>query len=288
MDEFNRKWIIEKGIPIVNEYGGNLTLRALHYRLVAIGMTNTVQHYKRVIAAMTVARWEGLVNFSSFVDHDRSVEGKTDYERTDVESSVEQGKESIEFWMRYYSKNRWENQEYYPEVFIEKKALQSVFDTPCNNMDVALCPCKGYPSLTYLDQASDRFREAECQGKKPIILYFGDYDPSGEDIPRSLKETIIKMGVNIELKRFALMEHQVIEMNLPPAPAKKTDSRTANWDGLGQVELDAIEPRQLQKMCTEAINQYFDRDLYVDLLDQQMEESIEYKKKLKEFVLNIE
>ncbi len=67
-DQFNRKWILKIGIPIVESYGGEITLRALHYRLVASGMKNTMQHYKRVIAAMTKARWEGLVSFSSFVD----------------------------------------------------------------------------------------------------------------------------------------------------------------------------------------------------------------------------
>jgi len=69
MDKFTRKWIIETGVPIVKSYGGNLTLRALHYRLVAKGMTNTLQHYKRVVTAMIDARWDGLVEFSDFLDH---------------------------------------------------------------------------------------------------------------------------------------------------------------------------------------------------------------------------
>ena len=155
MDQFDRTWIIQKGVPIVQEYGGNITLRALHYRLVAKGMTNTVQHYKRVIGAMTKARWDGLVEFDDFVDHDRTVEGETDFEFTTVDSKVEHSEYYMKYYMNNYYKNRWENQEYYPEVFIEKKALQSVFQEPCESMDVALCPCKGYPSLTYLSLAKE-------------------------------------------------------------------------------------------------------------------------------------
>lgn len=60
-DEFTRQWIIENSVEILSRYEpGILTIRALHYQLVSIGMTNTLQHYKRVVAAMEVARWDGL------------------------------------------------------------------------------------------------------------------------------------------------------------------------------------------------------------------------------------
>lgn len=49
-DEFTRQWIIENAIEILSRYEpGVLTIRALHYQLVSIGMTNTLQHYKRVV-----------------------------------------------------------------------------------------------------------------------------------------------------------------------------------------------------------------------------------------------
>ena len=62
--------------------------------------------------------------------------------------------------MNAYRLNRWSNQENYVEVWIEKKALQGVFETPCRRADVGLAPCKGYPSLTFLNDAKDRFEEA--------------------------------------------------------------------------------------------------------------------------------
>ncbi len=284
MDEFNRKWILETGIPIVEEYDGNLTIRALHYRLVAAGMTNTIRHYKRAQQAMTQARWDGLIPFSAFMDHDRQVEGFTDAAETNVDNEIDIGQRQIKAWMTNYSKNRWENQPIYPEVFIEKKALQGVFDEPCQDMDVALCPCKGYPSLTYLYDAANRFKEARRNDKDLIILYFGDYDPSGEDIPRSIGKTLSRMDVDVEIKRILLMEHQVVEWNLPPAPTKETDSRSANWTGLGQVELDAIEPRKLKQIATKVINELFDEKLYSELMEQQADEETIYCSELKEYV----
>ena len=171
MDEFNRKWITENALEEIKQYEkGVLTIRGLHYRLVSRGMTNTIQHYKRVVAAMIKARWEGFVSFDTFSDNDRETIGITEYEETTVDSSVSYAKRQLRAWMNHYSKNRWENQDIYPEVFIEKKALQGVFQSPCDEMEVSLSPCKGYPSLTFLYEASLRFKEARSAGKLPVIL----------------------------------------------------------------------------------------------------------------------
>jgi len=285
-DQFTNQWITENARQIVKRYeDGILTIRGLHYQLVSIGMTNTIQHYKRVVNAMIKARREGLIAYEKFSDNDREMMGTTKANETILEDEIEHGKSAIESWMKYYFKNRWENQPYYPEVFIEKKALQGVFNPICEKYNVALGACKGYPSLTFLNDTAKRFIEQERNGKIPIILYFGDYDPSGEDIPRSIKANIIELGCeNIQLTRFALMEDQVVEWNLPPAPAKETDSRTAKWDGLGQVELDSVEPRKLQRLCEEAILSVFDKDLYSQLKDTERDEREVYVSVIKRFV----
>lgn len=288
-DLFTKQWITDNSLIIIDRYEkGILTLRGLHYQLVSVGMTNTISHYKRVVNAMIEARWAGLVDFDTFSDHDRAMIGETTYEETILEDQIENGKNQVLAWMQSYHKNRWENQPYYPEVFIEKKALQGVFGSICQNNDITLGACKGYPSLTFLNDANNRFMEAEEKGKIPIILYFGDYDPSGEDIPRSIEENIKRLGCeSIQVKRFALMEHQVIEWKLPHAPAKEGDSRTAKWDGLGQVELDAIEPKKLQGLCQDAIDEFFDHDLFSELEEVEEIERGEYRSSLIQFVNNL-
>lgn len=287
-DIFNRAWITKNAIEEIETYEkGVLTLRGLHYRLVSRGMTNTTRHYKRVVSAMIKARWDGLVDFDTFSDHDRSMLGETKSEETVLEDKISKAKEQLGLWMKNYYKNKWENQPYYPEVFIEKKALQGVFEQVCYPKGVALGACKGYPSLTFLNEAAQRFKIAKRSGKIPIILYFGDYDPSGEDIPRSIKENLQELGVpSIEVKRISLLHEQVVKWNLPPAPAKTTDSRTANWDGLGQVELDAVEPNKLKKLCRDAIDEIFNYDKYDELNEVEEEEREIYQKELKDYVTN--
>lgn len=287
MDIFNRQWITENAVSICERYAeGELTLRALHYQLVGRGMTNSLQHYKRVVKAMEVARWDGTISFETFSDLDRTVIGSTKAAEVDVHRTIDLGKRQIRAWMQHYARNRWENQPVYPEVWIEKKALQNVFAPVCDEWDIALAPCKGYPSLTFLNEAAKRFQQFADEGKQCVILYFGDYDPSGEDIPRSIEENINKLMPygSVEVRRFALFEEQVLRWNLPPAPAKVTDSRTANWDGLGQVELDAVEISELRALAGEAIQSVFDDDLYGELIDKEDAEAEQYRQALKEYV----
>ena len=290
-DQFTKQWIINNAVEILDRYEpGILTIRALHYQLVSRGMTNDMQHYKRVVAATGDARWKGIINFDAFSDRERAMACNTQADTTIYEDKVDEAKLQIRLWANNYYLNRWENQPYYPEVLIEKKALEGVFLKTCRTFAVALGACKGYPSLTFLHDISLRIIEAENRGKRPIILYFGDYDPSGEDIPRALRENLIQLGCDedLEVRRICLHEHQVLDWGLPPAPTKKTDSRSAHWDGLGQVELDAVAPEKLMELLQDAIDDIFDRELYDELIEREKNERLQYRTELKAYINNME
>lgn len=287
MDKFTRQWIIENAQKILLDYSGGITIRQLHYRLVAMGMTNDTNHYKRVVGAMTKARWDGTINMNAFIDRERTMFGVTEDETKDLQTEIEQGKDQINAWMNAYDLNRWSNQENYIEIGIEKKALQGVFEDPCRSANVGLAPFKGYSSITFLHEAVARFEDAVANDKVPIILYFGDYDPSGLDIPRSIRDNLNRMGVDVEVKRIALNPDQIHEMDLPGVPAKLTDSRTNNWLGGKVVECDAVEPITLAQMCRDAIDEHFNQDLYNELKDRESDEGTLYRKALKDYVLGL-
>lgn len=285
-DIYYRDWIKENALEVISEYErGVLTIRALHYRLVARGMINSTTHYKRVVAAMGAARKDGLIPYETFSDHERSPLGETSWEKTSLDSEVDKAKSAIESWMSHYFKNRWENQDYYLEIWIEKKALQGVVEPVARRNDLLLFPCKGYPSLTALKEASERFWSPQANGKRNIILYLGDYDPSGEDIPRNINQSLTEeFGIEVEVDRVFLMEDQVRELNLPPAPTKTGDSRSVNWQGIGQVELDAIPFDVMTSGIQIAIDNYFDPSKHEELRETENREMTLYRKELKDFV----
>ena len=286
-DMFTKSWIIENAVDVLSQYeAGVLTIRGLHYQLVSRGMTNDVQHYKRVVAATGQARWDGIISFDAFSDRERSMACMTKADATNYEDKVIEAKTQIRLWASSYFLNRWENQPYYPEVLIEKKALEGVFYKTCMHNRIALGACKGYPSLTFLHDLSLRIIEATGKGKQPIILYFGDYDPSGEDIPRALRENLILLGCSeeLEVRRICLNKDQVIAWGLPPAPTKDTDSRSVHWDGLGQVELDAVKPEKLMRLLQSAIDDIFDHSLFEELLAREEREAVMFKDELKSYL----
>ena len=121
-----------------------------------------------------------------------------------------------------------------------------------------------------------------------VYIYFGDYDPSGEDIPRALQENLENLGVeSLIVKRVCLNEDQVIAWGLPPAPTKVTDSRSVHWDGLGQVELDAVRPEKLMELLEKAIAEIFDDELYGELMAEERDEREQYREELKEYVASL-
>ena len=286
-DIYGRAWIIENAKKTLEEYTGGITIRQLHYRLVSLGMINDLNHYKRVVDAMTGARWDGIVDMEAFIDRERSMYGETKATEKDLDDEIQNAKDQIKAWMKAYGLERWSNQQYFVEVWIEKKALQGVFEGPCRDLDVGLAPCKGYPSLTFLNDASKRFHDAHDDGKEVVILYFGDYDPSGEDIPRSIKDNLSRMGYDVDVKRIALHPEQIRSHALPGVPPKETDSRTTAWAGSEVVELDAVEPDTLSKMCMDAIGEYFDEDLFDELKEREETERTEYQRHLRDFVNNL-
>lgn len=85
----------------------------------------------------------------------------------------------------------------------------------CERWGVKLVVSRGYTSYTFRREAEDRLTGAACK-----ILYFGDLDPSGVDIPRMLQDDLI----DVDMIRVALTPDQA--QGLPPNPIKESDTRS--------------------------------------------------------------
>jgi hypothetical protein len=300
------KWetVVTQSIPVFKSFiekGVVPTLRTIHYALVSKNIIpNTKSAYKGLSSAFVKARQDGIVHWDWLADEVREAEEgennyiwePVDYANTLVKRSVDNLKSALEGSTKFcYPK--WMNQEYYVEVWIEKSALRATFKNYLEDYNVALVPSRGYSSWTFLKDANDRI-QSNADGKTPLILYFGDFDPSGVDIERFLRESMNGyFGIDMEVIRIGVTKDQIEEYNLPTTPddaeeiAKlHKDSRFNSWEhGNYRVELDALlafVPDEFERIVKESIANYFDTEVYDDVLEKQQEARELISEKLKD------
>ena len=93
------------------------------------------------------------------------------------------------------------------------------------------------------------------------VLYFGDFDPSGEDMHRSLRERFAMLGVYPEMPKVALTPEDARQ--LPGDVTKADDSRAAAFVakyGDLAVELDALPVDQLRSRIQRGVEEWMDME----------------------------
>ena len=109
-----------------------------------------------------------------------------------------------------------------------------------------------------------------------MVLYLGDFDPSGQDMPRDIRDRLTRdFGATFDLRVIALTREQVDEHDLPQNFAKRTDSRAAAFiarHGDIAVELDALPPNVLQALVREHLDQFFDVTAFAEEVAREQDE----------------
>lgn len=252
---------------IITEYseqGYKLTIRQLYYQLVARDyIPNTVQSYDNVVGTMTKARLAGLIDWDAIEDRTREV-----IERSHWNS----GSQLLHACASQYHEDMWEDQDARVFVVVEKEALAGVLERVCHKYDVPLLAARGYPSATTLRElAKTRIMHSSQQ---IIVLHLGDHDPSGMDMSRDLEERLQLFSrgwVDIEFRRLALNMDQVEELRPPPNPAKQTDARFYEYSqrfGDESWELDALTPKYLTTLVSDAVEEYQDPEAWQQTKDR--------------------
>ena len=272
---------------IIDEYaaqGFDLTLRQLYYQFVSRGyIANTLNEYKNLGVLVNDARLAGYIDWGRIVDRVRNLRKLPAWDSP--ESILESAADGFHM-------NRWETQENYVEVWIEKNALIGVIEPICDELDLPYFACIGYTSQSEMWTAARRLQYRMQQGKTPIILHLGDHDPSGIDMTRDIQERLeLFIGTDqrakgrrfqgIELQRLALNWDQVEQYAPPPNPAKLSDSRANAYIleyGDESWELDALDPTTIAQIIRTAVNDFIDWDKWAEI----EEEETESKKRLQQ------
>ena len=91
---------------------------------------------------------------------------------------------------KYYTPNWWDGEEYYIQMIVEKIDLKTLFTSECKPHHIPIATSKGWSSILQRAEYARRFKEAEENGLKCVLLYCGDYDPDGVRISEFLRSNL--------------------------------------------------------------------------------------------------
>jgi hypothetical protein len=159
--------------------------------------------------------------------------------------------------------------------------LSGIFEDVAWPYCVRVVTSKGQSSATYVKNYSERALAARNYRQRPIILYFGDLDPSGARIPVAIQGNLKKHhNLDIDLRVVALTLKQVEYYNLPYSldALKKTDPNfkwyQRNFGNIA-VELDALHPKDLQSLIRHELSKV------LDIEDMVLQEEIQAQERLR-------
>jgi hypothetical protein len=198
--------------------------------------------------------------------------------RLKSERTYDSPREAIESTAEWYARDWWEKQPYYVEVMSEKEAL---INDVCERWQVPYTIVHGYNSTTAAYDAGKRFRTKIDNGRQVLVLYVGDFDPSGLQMQEDLEERINLVAGStgsIEVKRLGLTREQVRQYRLPgqkvklPAEKKEGDGRLKK----GEDSRAAKYVKQHGKLCWEV--DALPPELIPNFIEQAVEAVIDNKK----------
>lgn len=253
-----------------------MTLRQVHYRLVS---RDDIVHPNTLSAYDTLSRWlrddrlDGYIPWEWMEDRMRVARGWEGYSDPAAFLTNVLG--------RYY-RDPWqdEGQGHYVEVWLEKDALSGIFSGVLGRYRVTLNVGRGYDGWTSIKRAAERYQlQRHDHGRDTTVLYFGDFDPSGEDMHRSLIERLGVLGAYPEVLKVALTSEDA--RRLPGDVTKADDSRAAAFvtkHGDLAVELDALPVEEL----TERIRAGVEAHMNVDALEDSRRLEREQREQMRE------
>jgi len=230
-----------------------LTLRQLFYRLVSAGHlpSTEAKHYNRLIYLATRLREAGILPRLWIVDHVRATLKPSSWSGLDDFTDAMQ---------RTYRKSLWGSQPAYVEILCEKDAIAGTLYRTTYDYDVPLRVCRGYSSVSFAGEIADEWSRI---GKPIQAYYVGDFDPSGFDIERDLREKLARYsGKPFAWTRLAVVQADFKRFKLLPLAVKPSDTRAVaflNEHGGRCAEVDALPATELRRRVKAAIESHIDK-----------------------------
>lgn len=223
-----------------------MTVRQVFYAATVRGLIEKAESgYRKVQTDLAEMRRAGVLPYHWLADSTRWMRKPRSY------GSMA---EALAETARLYRRDLWSGAGQRVEVWLEKDALAGVVDDITYGFDVPLMVTRGYASLTFLHAAAEAIA---ASGVPTFVYHLGDFDPSGVDAARKVRETLRRLAphADIAFERLAVTQEQIVRMRLPTRPTKASDTRSRGF-GPVSVELDAIPAQTLRDLVQVAIERH--------------------------------
>lgn len=251
----NAKWL-DWLIDRIKDAPYEVTTRWAFYRLVQ-EFNFTKGDYKKFLSLTSRARKEyyGEYTPTTFVDDTREMSNHygTGYDKaTDwVESmrsrspklAIEHAQNNIVF------------------VCFEAKAMIRQFEHYLDRWRVCLVPFGGDPSIHYKHKLAELIEEAAELYEKPIrVLYFGDYDPKGMEIPLNAMRDVRRWtDAEFEFVRVGINPEHIEELGIVEDPEHP-----------GKFQWEALDEKAAEKLINRVF-EFWDKDAIAEIKRKERE-----------------
>jgi hypothetical protein len=223
-----------------------ITGRGIGYKLFTAGLIPSMARgeMQRVYRLLKEARERDQIPWDWIVDETRALE------RASTWDNPAQYARCV---ARSYRRDFWNQQPVRCEVWSEKGTVRGVLAPVLDEYAVGFRVMHGFSGATTLYVVSQ-----DDNGKELIVLYVGDFDPSGMWMSeRDLPERLSRYGGDhVSLRRIAITRANTRGLPSFPAADKKKDTRYG-WfvKNFGNQcwELDALDPNDLRTRVEEEI-----------------------------------
>lgn len=212
--------ILRKAYDYVNSVPYNVTARWVFYRLLQDGTLHSKADYKKLLSYLSKARKGFYAGWhpSTLSDDTRAAKIRGG------------GFDTFEDWVETYARaisvslDHWNNQPKYIEVWYEAAAMAAQFDHYLHE-DISQLAFHGHPSIPEKWNGAARLVERWLKEPKPIfVLYYGDLDDAGLQIPESAREDVEQFACHrifeiLRKEHRELSHEEVIELYREKAKA---------------------------------------------------------------------
>jgi hypothetical protein len=237
------------------EEHGPITVRGLYYQAEVAGLPGidkTESGYAKIQHQVLQLRRAGRLDYDHIADATRWMRKPRSFD------SVE---DALNDTARLYRKNLWRDAEDHVEIWLEKDALAGVVLPVTARYDVPLMVARGFASETFCYES---IAQRGDDDRTYWVYYLGDFDRSGVDAAKSLKEKLTRFGdeagIPVLFHTIAITEHDVEMLDLPTRPHKRETAADKKWPHDFACELDAMPPDKIREVVEDVINIHLDQD----------------------------